>query len=77
MKTDPQYEILVKKNRSLFNSRLILLYLSVTVILSLSLVGNFALDENSFLYTVSSFVANVGFSGIIVTILIGLYNKLK
>jgi len=78
--TDSQYDVLIretKTSKSGINFKLMKFYLVVASTLLLSLIGIFALQEGSFLYTLSFFVGFVGFSGLFGVIGKEVYDKIK
>ncbi|MBZ5480232.1 hypothetical protein LDP77_14210 [Bacillus sp. T_4] len=82
MKTgsDSEYDKLTKdlKNRKKFNGKLLAFYISGFIIGCGLLWMRYGLEQNiTFTEFLVKFTTDIGFSGIIVAILLGIYNKLK
>ncbi|MGG3449583.1 hypothetical protein ABER98_06805 [Domibacillus aminovorans] len=77
MKNSAEYALINAKDKSKVNIYLFVFYISVIALLALSLIGITFLRENSGLYNLAYFIAYVGFSGVFVTLILAIHNKVK
>lgn len=77
MKSSSEYSLIIAKDKYKVNIYLTLFYILIAAVLVLSLIGITKLQKDTALYNVAYFVAYVGYSGVFVTLIIGLRNKIK